>query len=150
MQNGHGIQRILDLVPSNTLWFCFYLPYLLPIHKGFVCTISALCSKNNPRNINYMPVVIFFVRLDLEQKTSYINRHHLVVSLKFMHEIWTLNPFSPWFVFNITILNMDSFFKGKKLPFSGIDVLYNFHMSAFQFGEHIKRTYYGKNISRWW
>jgi hypothetical protein len=28
-----------------------------------------LCSKNNPRNINYMPVVIFFACLDLEQKS---------------------------------------------------------------------------------
>jgi hypothetical protein len=41
---------------------------------------AALCSKNNPRNINYMPacpvgpadrtgVVIFFACLDLEQKS---------------------------------------------------------------------------------
>jgi hypothetical protein len=43
---------------------------------------------------------------------------------------------------------MDRSFKGKKLPFSGIDILYNFDMVALQFGEHIKRTYYGKNISR--
>jgi hypothetical protein len=29
------------------------------IHKWSFCPISALCSKNNPRNINYMPAVIF-------------------------------------------------------------------------------------------
>jgi len=31
--------------------------------------ISSLCEKNNPRNIDYMPVVIFFVCLDLEPKS---------------------------------------------------------------------------------
>ena len=35
---------------------------------------AALCSKNNPRNIKYMPVVIFFARLDLERKSSLIKR----------------------------------------------------------------------------
>jgi len=36
--------------------------------------VSALCSKNNARNIKYMPVVIFFACLDLERKSSLINR----------------------------------------------------------------------------
>ena len=47
--------------------------------------VSALCSKNNPRNIKYIPacpvslldrtgVVIFFACLDLERKSSLINR----------------------------------------------------------------------------
>jgi hypothetical protein len=47
--------------------------------------VSALCSKNNPRNIKYMParpvgpadrtgVVIFFACLDLERKSSLIKR----------------------------------------------------------------------------
>jgi hypothetical protein len=31
--------------------------------------VSALCLKNNPQNINYMPVVIFFTCLDIEQKS---------------------------------------------------------------------------------
>lgn len=31
------------------------------------CPISALCEKNNPRDINYMSVVIFLTRLDIEQ-----------------------------------------------------------------------------------
>ena len=36
---------------------------------------AALCSKNNPRNITYMPAVIFFAHLDLEQKSSYMDGH---------------------------------------------------------------------------
>ncbi|MFT5699084.1 MAG: hypothetical protein ACI8ZB_001941 [Desulforhopalus sp.] len=31
--------------------------------------ISSLYENNNPRNINYMPVVVFFVGLDLEPKS---------------------------------------------------------------------------------
>ena len=31
--------------------------------------ISALYEKNNPRNIDYMPPVIFFICLDLERKS---------------------------------------------------------------------------------
>jgi hypothetical protein len=50
---------------------------LVPIHKWFFCPISALCSKNNPRNINYMPAVIFFACLDLEQKPSFLDGHEL-------------------------------------------------------------------------
>jgi len=48
---------------------------LLPIHKWSFWTISALCSKNNPRNINYMPAVIFFACLDLEKKSSSMDGH---------------------------------------------------------------------------
>ncbi len=36
--------------------------------------ISALYNKIYPRNINYMPVVNFFVCLDLERKSYKINR----------------------------------------------------------------------------
>ena len=50
---------------------------LVPIHKWFFCLISALCSKNNPRDINYMPVVIFFACLGLEQKSSFLDRHEI-------------------------------------------------------------------------
>ncbi len=35
----------------------------------YFCPISALYEKIYPRNINYMPVVNFFVCLDLEQKS---------------------------------------------------------------------------------
>jgi len=60
--------------------------------KWFFCPISALCSKNNPRNIIYMPacpgrfsvgVVIFFACLfiplfsagDLGQKSVFMDWH---------------------------------------------------------------------------
>jgi hypothetical protein len=46
-------------------------PYLI-FNRG---PISALCSKNNPRNINYMPAVIFFACLDREQKSSFMDGH---------------------------------------------------------------------------
>jgi len=39
-----------------------------PADLLFFCPISSLCEKNNPRNIIYMPVVIFFECLDLEPK----------------------------------------------------------------------------------
>ncbi len=41
----------------------------MSIHKRSFYPISALCSKNNPRNITHMPAVIFFACLDLEQKS---------------------------------------------------------------------------------
>jgi hypothetical protein len=33
--------------------------------------------KNYHRNIKYMPVAIFFVRLDLEKNSSFLDRHYL-------------------------------------------------------------------------
>ena len=39
-----------------------------PVDLLFFGPISSLYEKNNPRNISYMPVVIFFVCLDLESK----------------------------------------------------------------------------------
>jgi hypothetical protein len=39
---------------------------LVSIHKWSFYPTSALCLKNNPRNINYMPAVIFFACLDFE------------------------------------------------------------------------------------
>ena len=33
--------------------------------------------KNNPRNIKYIPVIIFFVCLDLEEKSSFLDGHEL-------------------------------------------------------------------------
>ncbi|RZB36895.1 MAG: hypothetical protein SRB2_01695 [Desulfobacteraceae bacterium Eth-SRB2] len=50
---------------------------LVSVHKWSFCPISALCSKNNPRNINYMPAVIFFACLDLEQKSSFMDGHEI-------------------------------------------------------------------------
>jgi hypothetical protein len=60
--------------------------YLVPIHKWSFCPLSALCSKNNPRNITHMhpkgiscgaPAVIFFACLDIEQKSSFLDGHQL-------------------------------------------------------------------------
>jgi hypothetical protein len=62
---------------------------MVPIHKWFFGQISAparwnvkpiplgLCSKNNPRNIKHMPVVMFFAGLDLKQKISFLDGHYL-------------------------------------------------------------------------
>jgi hypothetical protein len=47
------------------------------IHKWPICPISALREKFNPRNINHMPAVKFFVRLDLEQICLFLDGHVL-------------------------------------------------------------------------
>jgi hypothetical protein len=39
----------------------------VPIHKWPICPISVLREKFYPRNINQMPAVKFFMRLDLDQ-----------------------------------------------------------------------------------
>ena len=51
--------------------------YLVPIHKWLFCPISALREKFYPRNINYMPPVKFFARLDLDQNPSFLDGHYL-------------------------------------------------------------------------
>jgi hypothetical protein len=45
------------------------------IHKWPICPLSALREKFNPRNINHMPPVKFFVRLDLEQICLFLDGH---------------------------------------------------------------------------
>jgi hypothetical protein len=40
-----------------------------------ICLISALREKFNPRNINHMPAVKFFVRLDLDQICLFLDGH---------------------------------------------------------------------------
>jgi hypothetical protein len=55
--------------------------YLVSIQKWSFCPISALCSKNNPRNIKHIPVVIFFAGLDLKQKGSSLDEHCLVLGV---------------------------------------------------------------------
>ncbi|HSQ83185.1 MAG TPA: hypothetical protein VLM43_00560, partial [Desulfobacterales bacterium] len=57
------------------------ITYLVSIHKCSFCPIPALCSKNNPWNINHMPAVIFFACLDFEQKSSFLDEHYLRVLL---------------------------------------------------------------------
>ena|GEM_PF-2571308 len=44
---------------------------LVPMQKWAFCPISSLCSKNNPRNIKHMPVVIFFACLDLDKNPHF-------------------------------------------------------------------------------
>ena len=51
------------------------MPLFVSIHKRFFGPISALCSKFYPRNINTMPVVKFFVCLDLDQNSSLLDEH---------------------------------------------------------------------------
>ena len=65
-------------VTVNTV--TFIKSQFVSIHKWSFCPISALCEKNNPRNINYMPTVIFFACLDLEQKSSFMDGHQLLRS----------------------------------------------------------------------
>ena len=50
---------------------------LVPIHKWPICPISALPEKFNPRNINHMPAVKFFARLDLDQICLFLDGHSL-------------------------------------------------------------------------
>jgi hypothetical protein len=67
--------------------FCGSIPYypgqlnaqsrLVPIHKWLIYPISALSEKFNPWNINHMPAVKFFVRLDLEQIILFLDRRQL-------------------------------------------------------------------------
>jgi len=65
-----GNDNIIELKPGD---------YLVSVQKWSFCPISSLCSKNNPRNIKYMPVVIFFACLDLEQKSSFLDGNYLTV-----------------------------------------------------------------------
>jgi hypothetical protein len=48
---------------------------LVPIHKWPIWPISVLHEKFNPRNINHMPAVKFFVRLDLNQICLFMDGH---------------------------------------------------------------------------
>jgi hypothetical protein len=50
---------------------------LVSIQKWLICPISALREKFNPRNINHMPAVEFFVRLDLDQIILFLDGHQL-------------------------------------------------------------------------
>ncbi len=60
----------------NALVYARHGRELVSIQKRSFCPISALCSKNNPRDIR--PAVIFFACLDLEQKSSFLYGHELM------------------------------------------------------------------------
>ena len=51
---------------------------LVSVRKRLFCPNSSLRSKFNPRNIDHMPAVKFFARLDLEQNSSLPDGHKLV------------------------------------------------------------------------
>jgi hypothetical protein len=64
----------------------------VPIQKWQICPISALREKFNPRNINPMPAVKFFARLDLEQIILSLDGHYKL--------LFIITP--EWFDFNQT------------------------------------------------
>jgi len=45
------------------------------VHKRPIGPISALREKFNPRNIDHMPAVKFFVRLDLDPIRLFVDGH---------------------------------------------------------------------------
>jgi len=47
------------------------------VHKWPFGSNFSLLSKCYPRDISYMPVVKFIERLDLEKKTSFLDKHKL-------------------------------------------------------------------------
>ncbi len=49
---------------------------LVPIHKWPICPLSVLHEKFNPRNINHMPAVKFFVRLILSGRRLLFRAGH--------------------------------------------------------------------------
>ncbi len=70
----NGRERDADLTETRrTNSLC-----LVPIGKWPICPISALSSKFYPRNINHMPAVKFFARLDLDQIFLFLDEHYLL------------------------------------------------------------------------
>jgi len=59
----------------------------VPIQKWPICPISALQEKFNPRNIDHMSPVKFFLRLDLNQIFLFLDGHYIV----HIHE-WSIRP----------------------------------------------------------
>ena len=48
---------------------------LVPVQKWLFCPSSLSDEKNNPRNMNNISLVIFFVLLDLGKTSSFLDRH---------------------------------------------------------------------------
>ena len=62
-----------DMIPINTTaseFSCKHVTIYESVDLWSFRPISALCRKNNPRNITHMPPVIFSACLDLERKSS--------------------------------------------------------------------------------
>jgi hypothetical protein len=49
----------------------------VPVQKWLFSPISALGENFNPRNINHMPAVKIFTRLELNENISFLNGHQL-------------------------------------------------------------------------
>jgi hypothetical protein len=49
----------------------------VPIHQWPIFPISALREKFNPLNINHLPAIKFFARLDLDPICQYLDGHQL-------------------------------------------------------------------------
>jgi hypothetical protein len=74
--------QLADFSARSIQAFAIRLNEFVPIQKRFFRPISALCSKLYPRDISYMPVVKFFVCLDLEQKFSFLDGHEITIFKK--------------------------------------------------------------------
>ena len=74
--------QLADFSARSILALNSRLNELMPIQKRSFRPISALCSKLYPRDISYMPVVKFFVCLDLKQKFSFLDGHELTIFKK--------------------------------------------------------------------
>jgi hypothetical protein len=67
--------HLVDVFLQVHLHAPFFVDLDRLIHKWLFCPISALREKFYPRNINYMPPVKFFVRLELDQNRSFLDGH---------------------------------------------------------------------------
>jgi len=65
---SNGWRKAVSLVPVHK-WF------FRPISRSLACSLTSSCSKNNARNITYMPALIFIAFLDLERKSSFLDIH---------------------------------------------------------------------------
>ncbi len=68
---------------------------LVPIQKWLFYPRSVLCENFYPRNINYMAVVKFFARLDLDQNSSFLDGHLLRGMAAFSFFLFFFTPVLP-------------------------------------------------------
>ena len=80
----------------------------MSIQKWLICPISALREKFYPRNINYMPVVKFFARLDLDQIFLFLDGHYLVAT---SHE--ELIPFKGKYLLYVNSVSLNFIGEGR-------------------------------------
>jgi hypothetical protein len=56
--------------------------YLVSIQKWLFSPISALGRIFNPRNINHMPAVKIYARLELDETISFLDGHYLRIVMR--------------------------------------------------------------------